>query len=76
MCAHIAWGLVQQSQAMLHFGRELREEGSTHREGRKKEKKPRLQTPTHTKRKEKEDDINNTIQRSIPRRRIEQEQKK
>jgi hypothetical protein len=44
---------------MLHFGRELREEGSTHTEGRKGgKKKPRLQTPTHTKRKEKEDDIN------------------
>jgi hypothetical protein len=47
---------------MLHFGRELREEGSTQRErGEKERKKPRLQTPTHTKRKEKKDDINNTI---------------
>jgi hypothetical protein len=29
--------------------------------GERGKKKPRLQTPTHTKRKEKEDDINNTI---------------
>jgi hypothetical protein len=46
---------------MLHFGRELREEGSTHREGRKGKKKTAPPDTTHTKRKEKEDDINNTI---------------
>jgi hypothetical protein len=34
---------------------------NTHRGEKGGKKKPRLQTPTHTKRKEKEDDINNTI---------------
>jgi hypothetical protein len=62
LCAlTLPWGLVQQSQAMLHFGRELREEGSTHKEGRKKEKNRASRHPHTQKRKEKEDDMNNTI---------------
>jgi hypothetical protein len=76
MCAHIALATCAAVSSNAAFWKGTTRRRLNTQRGEKERKKPRLQTPTHTKRKEKEDDINNTIQRSIPGRRIEQEQKK
>jgi hypothetical protein len=65
LCAlTLSWGLVQRSQAMLHFGRELREEGSTHREGRKKEKDRASRHP-HTQKEKKKKTTSTTQYRDL-----------
>jgi hypothetical protein len=49
---------------MLHFGRELREEGSTHREGRKKEKNRASRHP-HTQKEKKKKTTSTTQYRDL-----------
>jgi hypothetical protein len=50
---------------MLHFGRELREEGSTHTEGRKGGKKNRASRHPHTQKEKKKKTTSTTQYRDL-----------